>query len=40
VVEFFAFLRPEKKFAGVDALLAQIRADVEDARARLLALGH
>ena len=34
-VEFHAFLRPEKKFPGVDALLAQIREDISAARAKL-----
>lgn len=31
-VDFHAFLRPEKKFPSVDALLAQIRADVGQTR--------
>ncbi|QRG08204.1 bifunctional riboflavin kinase/FAD synthetase [Xanthobacter dioxanivorans] len=31
-VEFHAFLRPELKFDGIDALVAQIRADAEQAR--------
>lgn len=34
-VEFHAFLREEKKFAGVDTLLAQIRADISAAREKL-----
>ena len=34
-VEFHAFLRPEAKFAGLDALTAQIAADCEAARAIL-----
>jgi riboflavin kinase/FMN adenylyltransferase len=40
VVEFHAFLRTEQKFAGVDALLTQIRADVATARETLRSLGH
>jgi riboflavin kinase/FMN adenylyltransferase len=32
-----AFLRPEQRFASVDALVAQVRADVAEARARLAA---
>lgn len=39
-VEFFAFLRTEKKFSGVDSLLAQIREDIAQARAALEGLGH
>lgn len=31
------FLRPEQRFASVDALIARVRADVESARARLAA---
>ena len=31
-VRFLKFLRSEKKFESVDALVAQIRADVEEAR--------
>ena len=31
-VEFVAFLRPEERFGSVDALIAQMRADVADAR--------
>lgn len=34
-VRLGAFLRPEKKFSGVDMLLAQIRTDVEHARSLL-----
>lgn len=34
-VSFAAFLRPEKAFAGIDALKAQIIADAEQARALL-----
>lgn len=36
-VEFVAFLRPEMKFSGAEALAAQIREDAEQAR-RLLAV--
>ncbi len=36
-VTFEARLRPEQRFSGVDALIAQIRADVEAARALLQA---
>jgi riboflavin kinase/FMN adenylyltransferase len=32
-VRFLKFLRPEKKFEDVDALAAQIRRDVDEARA-------
>ena len=32
-VRFLKFLRPEKKFENIDALVAQIRRDVEEARA-------
>ena len=32
---FIARLRPERKFPGVDALLAQIRRDIDSARAIL-----
>ncbi len=32
---FFAWLRPEQKFDSVDALIAQIRRDIADARPRL-----
>jgi riboflavin kinase/FMN adenylyltransferase len=39
-VEFFGFLRAERRFPGVDALLAQIRADILEARALLRGLGH
>jgi riboflavin kinase/FMN adenylyltransferase len=35
---FLACLRPERRFAGVEALRAQIRADVAEARRRLEAL--
>ncbi len=35
-VEFRAFLRPEQKFAALDALQAQIARDAEQAKARLL----
>ena len=31
-VRFFKFLRPEKKFENLDALVQQIRKDVEQAR--------
>jgi len=34
-LSFLACLRPERRFPGVDALRAQIRADVEEARKRL-----
>ena len=34
-IEFTAFLRPEQKFDGVEALVAQIRADADRARALL-----
>jgi riboflavin kinase / FMN adenylyltransferase len=33
VVEWVRFLRPEKKFAGIDELTSQIARDVESARA-------
>ena len=36
VVEFISFLRPEIKFASVDELVAQMKADVDEAR-RILA---
>ena len=36
-VEFHAFLRPEEKFDGLDALTAQIAADCDAARAALAA---
>ena len=39
-VEFLSYLRDERKFSGVEALLTQIRADVTAAKARLQALGH
>jgi riboflavin kinase/FMN adenylyltransferase len=32
-VDFVAFLRSERKFAGIDALVAQLRQDIEAARA-------
>jgi riboflavin kinase/FMN adenylyltransferase len=35
-LDFVARLRPEMKFSGVDALVAQIKADVEQARGLLL----
>jgi riboflavin kinase/FMN adenylyltransferase len=31
-LEFIARLRPEQKFSGVDALLAQIHRDIDTAR--------
>lgn len=34
-VEFVAFLRPELRFDGAEQLVAQMRADVEEVRARL-----
>lgn len=34
-IEFTQFLRPEAKFDGIDALIAQIRADAEQARTLL-----
>jgi riboflavin kinase/FMN adenylyltransferase len=34
-VALVAWLRPELRFDGVEALVAQMRADVADARARL-----
>jgi len=34
-LSFVSCLRPERRFPGVDALRAQIRADVEEARKRL-----
>jgi len=34
-LSFLSYLRPERRFPGVDALRAQIRADVEEARKRL-----
>lgn len=36
-VEFLAWLRPEERFPGPEALVAQIRRDIEAARAHLLA---
>lgn len=36
-VTFEAHLRPERRFAGPDELVAQIRADIDTARARLTA---
>jgi riboflavin kinase / FMN adenylyltransferase len=38
-VSFHHFLRAEQRFASAEALVAQIRADVEAARARLAASG-
>jgi len=35
-LDFIAFLRPERKFGGVDELVAQIRQDADQARAVLL----
>lgn len=35
-VEFINYIRPEKKFSGLDALTSQIQADVEEIRTRLL----
>jgi riboflavin kinase/FMN adenylyltransferase len=32
-VEWVRFLRPERKFAGIDELRSQIARDVEEARA-------
>ena len=32
IVSFLAYLRPEMKFAGIDALKAQIAADGQTAR--------
>ena len=34
-LEFIAYIRPEQKFAGLDALKAQIAQDVRDIRAIL-----
>ena len=34
-LSFVSFLRPEKKFASVDELFAQIAADAETAKNRL-----
>jgi riboflavin kinase/FMN adenylyltransferase len=39
VVSFVEFLRPEMKFAGLDALKAQITRDCETARNALSALS-
>ena len=39
-VALHAFLRPERKFAGLDALRAQIEADAAEARKLDLALPH
>jgi riboflavin kinase/FMN adenylyltransferase len=42
-VSFFGFLRPEERFDGLDAMLAQIRRDEHEARAMLTSvrpLGH
>ena len=38
-VALVAFLRPELKFAGVEPLVAQMRIDAEEARARLAGAG-
>jgi riboflavin kinase/FMN adenylyltransferase len=38
-VEFFHFIRPEKKFSGVQELLGQIKMDSEEARRVLAGLG-
>lgn len=37
-LEFIKRLRPEQRFSGIEALIAQIRADVDEARAMLSAL--
>ncbi len=34
-IEFVDFIRPEQKFAGIDALIQQIRSDTETAKQRL-----
>ncbi len=39
-VNFFSFLRAEKKFADIASLVAQIRQDIEMARGVLVGLGH
>lgn len=39
-IEFVARLRDERRFDGVDSLVAQIRADVAEANARLAAAGR
>ncbi|HEY8279865.1 MAG TPA: bifunctional riboflavin kinase/FAD synthetase [Bdellovibrionota bacterium] len=39
-VEFFSFLRTERKFPGVGELLEQIHKDIASARAKLAALGR
>jgi riboflavin kinase/FMN adenylyltransferase len=38
-VELISFLRPEAKFDGLDALVAQMDADCEEARRRLSAVA-
>lgn len=38
-VEFVQWIRPERRFEGVDALVAQIRTDIDAARAIHAALG-
>ena len=37
-LEFLVRIRPEKKFPGVEALKAQVFADMEEARRRLRAV--
>ncbi len=39
-VALVAFQRPEERFDGVEALVAQMRSDVDETRARLAAAGH
>lgn len=39
-VEFYAFLRPEQKFPGVDALLKQMQTDFAEAKKILADLGY
>ena len=39
IVRFTHFLRSERKFDGIDALIAQLRADVEHARTLLIDAG-
>ena len=38
-VEFHAFLRPEAKYDGLDALMGQIGRDCEDAKVALAGMG-
>lgn len=40
IVEFVDFIRPDKKFDGLPALLTQMKADCQDIRNRLEKLSH